>query len=176
MGFRVTRLSAGVLRSDGSFGPEFDHMCLMVELEERWLADVGFGDSFCEPLRLDDPSEQRQGGRVYRVAHDGCQGTMLFEDEALGRDEYRFSLQARRLADYEEMCRYHQTSPKSSFTQRSVCSIATPGGRTTLRGLRLITTGAGGRRERLLTETERQRVLRTVFGIEPGELTAPQDV
>ena len=39
-------LSAEVANADGVFGPAFDHMTLMVSLEQRWLVDVGFGDSF----------------------------------------------------------------------------------------------------------------------------------
>ena len=50
--FRVTLLSGRVARQDGSYGPEFDHLTLRVDLEEPWLADVGFGDCFLEPLRL----------------------------------------------------------------------------------------------------------------------------
>src|SRR5687768_15235135 len=48
LGFEVEMLSAGVMNSEGEFGPDFDHMALVVKLEERWLADVGFGDSFVE--------------------------------------------------------------------------------------------------------------------------------
>jgi N-hydroxyarylamine O-acetyltransferase len=50
MGFSVEMLSARVRREDGGFGPEFDHMLLKVELEEPWLVDVGFGDSFVDPI------------------------------------------------------------------------------------------------------------------------------
>src|SRR5215213_9521921 len=46
LGFEVEMLSAAVRGSAGKFGPEFDHMTLLVKLGERWLADVGFGDSF----------------------------------------------------------------------------------------------------------------------------------
>ena len=54
LGFHVTMLSAGVASGEGKFGPEFDHMALLVTLPERWLVDVGFGDSFREPLLLDE--------------------------------------------------------------------------------------------------------------------------
>jgi len=46
LGFRVTLLSARVARPQGGEGPEFDHLTLRVDLEEPWLADVGFGESF----------------------------------------------------------------------------------------------------------------------------------
>src|SRR5713226_8538960 len=37
LGFDVRMLSAGVRRSSGEFGPEFDHMALLVTLDRRWL-------------------------------------------------------------------------------------------------------------------------------------------
>jgi N-hydroxyarylamine O-acetyltransferase len=41
-------------------------------------------------------------------------------------------LRPHEYADYEEMCRYHQTSPQSHFTRRRICSRATADGRVTL--------------------------------------------
>src|SRR6202051_1611412 len=67
LGFRVTLLSCRVARQDGSYGPEFDHLTLRVDIEEPWLADVGFGDCFLEPLRLRSRLEHEQSGRVYRL-------------------------------------------------------------------------------------------------------------
>jgi N-hydroxyarylamine O-acetyltransferase len=168
LGFRVTRLSAGVL-ADGTFGPEFDHMTLLVELENRYLADVGFGESFWEPLSLDDPNEQVQRGRGFRVTHDGQLGTMLFERTTGGSDGYRFTFEPRGFAEYEAMCRFHQTSPESPFTQRRVCSKATPTGRITLRDTRLIVTEHGERREEPLSEGEWVRTLEREFGISASE-------
>ena len=51
IGYDVTTLSARVADGD-SLGPDFDHMCLLVQFEARWLVDVGFGESFVEPLLL----------------------------------------------------------------------------------------------------------------------------
>src|SRR6185369_11099575 len=67
LGFDVAMLAAGVARPDGSFGPIFDHMALMVTLNERWLVDVGFGDSFLEPLLLDSRDDQVEGTRTFRL-------------------------------------------------------------------------------------------------------------
>jgi hypothetical protein len=61
LGFHVTLLSARVGRADGSLGPEYDHLTLRVDLDQPWLADVGFGDSFLDPLRLQpDWSKSRE--------------------------------------------------------------------------------------------------------------------
>ena len=71
IGFKVTLLSARVPRDDGGQSPEFDHLALRVDLEEPWLADVGFGDSFPEPLQLQPGAEQEQDGWIYRVVDCG---------------------------------------------------------------------------------------------------------
>ena len=64
------------------------------------------------------------------------------------------------------MCHYHQTSPESHFTRQTVCSLATPDGRVTLSGMRLITTRGGERQERILeSEEERAALLRELFGV-----------
>jgi len=71
LGFNVTMLSAEVANDKGEFGPPFDHMTLVVTLEDRWLADVGFGDSFREPLLLDEREPQVQGDDAFRIEETG---------------------------------------------------------------------------------------------------------
>src|ERR671921_596800 len=94
LGFRVEMLSAAVARRGGGFGPEFDHMALLVTLEERWLADVGFGDSFVEPLLLDERAEQRQGAHAFRIEEDGDRLVLLRKDSGgAWEPEYRFGLE-----------------------------------------------------------------------------------
>ncbi|MGA9769368.1 MAG: arylamine N-acetyltransferase [Blastocatellia bacterium] len=167
LGYDVKMLSAGVANPNGGFGPPFDHMTLLVELEKRWLADVGFGDSFREPLLLDEPGEQTEEWGAYRITREGEHVTLEQCFGELWKPQYRFTLQPREFADFAEMCRYHQTSPESHFTQRRTCSLATVDGRITLADMRLITTTRGGRSERDLTdEQEYATILRERFRIE----------
>jgi len=63
LGFRVTMLSAEVARQSGGFSPAFDHLALLVDLDEPWLADVGFGNGFRLPLRLNEPAQAATGLR-----------------------------------------------------------------------------------------------------------------
>jgi N-hydroxyarylamine O-acetyltransferase len=172
LGFEVTLLSAEVAGDNGGYSAPFDHMTLLVTLEKRWLVDVGFGDSFREPLLLDDPGEQSQVGCDYRLSRDGsC--VVLSRRETQGvaskewRAQYRFTLQSFSFADFAERCRFHQTSPESHFTRARVCSRATESGRITLSELRLITSDLhGGRQERdLESEAEYKTILRDQFGI-----------
>jgi N-hydroxyarylamine O-acetyltransferase len=174
LGFEVTMLSAEVANAEGGFGPDFDHMALMVSLQQRWLVDVGFGDSFPEPLLLDEPGEQIQRGRAYRISAEGIYLIVKErDDDDVWRAAYRFTLRGHTYADYAEMCRYHQTSPLSHFTRSRICSRATENGRITLSDLRLITTSNSGKRaERSLTgEDEYLAILRDQFGIIMPALT-----
>jgi N-hydroxyarylamine O-acetyltransferase len=167
LGFDVTMVSARVANERGELSPEFDHMALLVRLDRVWLADVGFGTSSREPLALDDGGEQYSDGVAYSVARDGDGWLMVGRDENCARPEYRFTELARRLDEYEPMCRYHQTSPDSHFTRNRICSLATPDGRVTLSCMRLIVTRGGERTEReLADEAEYAATLRGLFGVE----------
>jgi len=174
LGFEVVMLSAEVATNAGGFGPNFDHMTLMVVLEDRWLVDVGFGDSFREPLLIDDRSEQVQNERIYRIDSDGPYLLVLQRINGEGnqewKTEYRFTLTPHQYPDYAEMCQYHQTSPESHFTRGRLCSKATPDGRLTLSDMKFITTTRSGlRQERLLSNQEQyDQTLRDSFGIIMG--------
>jgi N-hydroxyarylamine O-acetyltransferase len=168
LGFDVAMLAAGVAKKEGGFGPQFDHMTLIVTLAERWLSDVGFGDSFVEPLLLDSSEEQLQGSRSFRIVDDGDHLILMRRNEGSDwQPQYRFTLQPYTFADYEETSMWHQTSPDSHFTQNRICSLATDDGRVTLTGMRLITTSGPQqlREERTLTEEEYDRILHDQFGI-----------
>jgi len=167
LGFKVEMLSAAVKGRAGEFGPEFDHMALLVTLAERWLVDVGFGDSFVEPLLLDERAEQAQGARAYRIDEDGDRLILMQRERAGGWEaQYRFGLRPHVYADFAGMCHYHQTSPESHFTRRRVCSLLTAEGRVTISELRLITTRGAEREERELAgEEEYAGALREHFRI-----------
>lgn len=168
LGFQVDMLSAGVAHAEGGFGAYFDHMTLMVTLAERWLADVGFGDSFREPLLLDHREEQVQGERAYQIVLDDA-GLILKQRINGGEwaNQYRFDLQPYTYSDYVERCHYQQTSPQSHFTKGRICTLATAEGRITLSEMRLITTTRSGERQerQIADEDEYARLLREEFGI-----------
>ena len=168
LGFEVAMLSAQVAGNQNEFSRDFDHMTLRVGLnQQRWLADVGFGDSFIEPLPLVANSEHQQRENRYRLVNDNQERLVLeraLKDEAW-QPQYRFSLQPYQYADYGEMCSFHQTSPESHFTRQRICSRLTPRGRISLSDMRFIMTENGVRSERVLNEDEYNEVLQQEFGI-----------
>ena len=167
LGFRVTLLSARVAHSDGGESPEFDHLALRVDLDEPWLADVGFGESFLEPVRIKPGVEHMDRAGTFRTIERGER--LLLEKKEPGgawKGQYSFTFQSRRLEEFAGMCEYHQRSPESHFTQNKICSRATPEGRITLAGMKLIVTRNGEREERLLKSEEEWRdTLRERFDV-----------
>ena len=167
LGFQVDLLSARAANQAGGFGPEFDHLALRVDLEQPYLADVGFGDAFLEPLRLIAGIEQSDSRKTFLLTHE-CADWLVRDRSAGGtwKPLYLFSLVPRGIDDFAEMCRYHQHSPESHFTQGTVCSIATPAGRITISGDRFIETRERRRIERLIqNETELRTLLAEHFGV-----------
>lgn len=164
LGFPVERLAARVYRDDGSLGNPFDHLCLRVTAGgQAWLVDVGFGDSFVSPLALDDPREQDDGRRRYRVEPHGDERILW----AGARRSYRFGLTPFALGDFEPGRHYHTTSPQSHFTAGRLISRLTPQGRVTLRDDRLIvTTGDDKREQPIAGDGEWRRLAAERFGID----------
>ena len=163
IGFDVALMRAEVPGGDSH---EFDHLTLMVKLDERWLVDVGFGSAFLDPLRLDDPGEQVQGTHTFRVEHDGERGVYAWLKDGNWQDQFYFFLEPRQLEDFAGGCHFHQSSPQSSFTQKVVCSLATPTGRKTISNMQYIVTEDGQRSERpIANEDERTALLRDEFGV-----------
>ena len=171
IGFDVTYLNARVYNHQGKLGIDFDHLALLVQTPDqpgRWLVDVGFGDSFNEPLNFEEQGAQIQGLRSYRLEQTS-EGYISWQKNYDGSWEhlYFFDLQPRNFpVDYESACLYHQTSPHSSFTRGSIISRATPDGRVSLEDGRLILTKDGQRTERLISKNEEYHtLLKEYFGV-----------
>ncbi|HEX9196749.1 MAG TPA: arylamine N-acetyltransferase [Candidatus Bathyarchaeia archaeon] len=154
LGFKVSMLSARVAKKEGGFSPDFDHLTLLVRLGERWLIDVGFGDLFTEPKRVDSADAQQDKGEAYRIVSKGK--TMLLlrrsADETTWKSQYAFTLRPRKLEDFVARNRYQQTSARSHFTQGRLISKLTPTGRVTLTDEKLILTKRGKRVEHLVKD------------------------
>jgi N-hydroxyarylamine O-acetyltransferase len=172
IGFCVTHLNARVFNHrDGQLGIDFDHLALLVQAPGepgRWLVDVGFGDSFNEPLRFEEQGEQVQGPRSYRL-EQLPNGFVTWQKNYDGSRErhYFFDLQPHRFPEeYEAGCLYHQTSPRSSFTRGSIISRATPTGRVSLEDGWLILTENGQRaRHPIESKEEYWKLLKQYFDI-----------
>jgi N-hydroxyarylamine O-acetyltransferase len=167
LGFRVTRLGAQVIH-EGVAGPERAHLILLVELERRWLVDVGHGDWVHQPLELDAEGAQVDPAGTFRVVRDGD----LVQTERLQPDggwlpRQRFTLEPRVLPDFESMCRFHQCAPESFFRQHRMCTRPARDGRDTLFDSALIEVRQGRQQVTPLTSAAEVRIcLAEHFGIQ----------
>ncbi len=170
IGFEVTHLNGRVFRTDGSLGIEFDHLTLLVRTpgrSARWLADVGFGDSFTEPLSFEDGGEHIEGLRAYKLKQTK-DGFVMWQRDYDGnwKHQYFFDLTEHKFPeDYQAGCAYHQNPLLSNFGREGIISIANTDGRTSLNKDRLIITKNGQREERVINKDEYPILLRKHFGV-----------
>jgi len=163
LGAEVTLLSAGVYGPSG-LGPPFDHMVLRVDLDQPWLADVGFGRHSIHPLRLSERGDQADPGGTFRLVDAGGGDLDVLRD---GTPRYRVEARARRLADYAPTCWWQQTWPSSHFRAGPVASLQTAGGQVTVAGRTLIRTVGTDRTETALgSDAEVLAAYREHLGIE----------
>lgn len=169
IGFKAKMISARVYDNNRGFGPEFDHLAIIVTLDTgEYLVDVGFGEFALQPLQIIPGKEQQDPTGIFRIVkHDELNYVVeKKKPDGLFMPEYLFSGTERGLGDFSEMCRYHQTSSDSHFTQKRICSLPTAEGRITLSGNILKITQQGTVSEKLLADGEEvQQVLETIFKI-----------
>ena len=168
LGFKVKMISARVSNGKGGWGPEFDHLALIVtfSMGEEWLVDVGFGDNFIEPKKFELDTVQQDPNGFYKIIkHDERYFELLRSpDKKEFSGEYIFTLKERQWKDFEEMNNYHQSSPDSHFTKNKICSIATDKGRITLSKNKLTFTENGIKKEtELRDENDFNEKLHEIF-------------
>jgi N-hydroxyarylamine O-acetyltransferase len=171
LGYAASLRAAQVFRPDGTLGPPLDHAAIVVELDEPWLVDVGFGRFSPYPLRLAGVDAQPDPEGEFLVL-DAPHGDV---DIALdGKPQYRLERRARSLADFAPMAWWQSTCPQSQFTRKLTCSRRTSQGRVTLAGDKLIETVDGVRHEVPLTSDDAIRTAyRVYFGIALARLPTP---
>jgi N-hydroxyarylamine O-acetyltransferase len=135
LGFAVTIISARVFDSKkNDYGIN----------NTRYLADVGFGEFTFSPIpvTLNHVHNDVRGNFIIEK-HDEVYLRVSKEEGGKWVPEYIFSDTPRSLDEFEEMCRYHQTSAGSHFTQKRLISKPTLNGRITLSGNNFKITASG---------------------------------
>lgn len=134
LGFDARRISAQVYDSANGYGPPFDHLAIIVRIEDmEYLSDVGFGEFAFAPLRLQPEIMQHdaRGDFIIQQYEKDYWRVSKTENNILV-PQYVFDTASRELHEFNEMCQYHQTSPQSHFTQNVMITLPTPGGRITI--------------------------------------------
>ena len=127
LGFEVRRL--GAIVQGETPAPSPDHLTVEVRLDVPYLVDVGFGDSFIKPLRLDTAAPQDGGSGTYQLDGDGDAVTLYEIDADGARDpQYRFGREPHRLADFDATSQRLQTEPGLQWTAGAFATRLLDGG------------------------------------------------
>lgn len=168
LGFDAKMISARIFEND-DFGPEFDHMAIIVSLEnEEWLADVGFGDLFIKPLKINQEIEQMDGGNTFKISLFNKKSYLLSKSEngLEFEKKYVFETDEKRLEQFLPQCELKQQSPDSYFVQNKVCTIAQKSGRKTIFNSKYIEKQYGNKTELLIENNEQEKnILEKEFGM-----------
>ena len=173
LGFPSRMISARVADGKGDFSAEYDHLAVLTRIVgEDFLVDVGFGDFTAESLKFVPDVEQTDDNGAFLIRKfDDAYFEVVKKDGAQWKSEYIFKGLTRDLAEFAEMCNFHQTSPESHFTRGKVCSLMLDRGRKTLTDKKFIKTGNDEKREtEINSEVEFDEILVSEFGIERSEL------
>lgn len=164
LGYRSHLIACTVKKPEG-WAKADTHAAIIVNIDQPYLVDVGFGDSVRQPVPLTGEERTDVSG-TYRVFQTG-QDTFDLQrfDENLWKTLYRFTTAVKNIEDFAEGCLYNQTSPDSTFTHGDIVTIATADGRTTLSGLTVTHTKNGQKEKWELSKEEKIKFLKEHFHI-----------
>jgi N-hydroxyarylamine O-acetyltransferase len=167
LGYQSRIVEARIFTDDGNLGPPFDHMSVLVEMDKKYLADVGFGDLFLKPLEIREgvQSDGRNNFKIERQDDMTYVLSMEKEDRSFEK-KYVFALRPVNAEDFYGMCVEKQTSSESYFVKNLVCTRPTDNGRITIFNNSLIERKG---QERMITkvddEMQRRKILEEKFDI-----------
>ena len=173
IGFDVTRVAASVRRNEPSASGPANHLCLLVRLpddpETVYLADVGFGGSMIEPIRLEASHHEQAPFRIgLRQLDDGH--WQFGEESAAGAVSYDFLAEPGDESAMSEKCKRLQTDPDSSFVLSLVAQQRLPETHVVLRGRVVTINTASGKETQILhTRVDLADTLRNAFRLDVPE-------
>ena len=144
LGFEVRHLGAAVLLN----GPNttLDHLCLEVRLDQPYLVDVGFGDTFISPLELNSSAEQDGGNGIYQFIASPIGATLARLVDGVPEAAYRFKRVSHALADFDPASAALAGDPDGHFRSGPIVTrlLDVEGRRVTLSRDRVVTKNVDG--------------------------------
>jgi N-hydroxyarylamine O-acetyltransferase len=134
LGFDVHYISAKFWNDDKqNWNPDYSHLALLVKIEgNMYLADVGVGGGFLEPLLLKDGYEYSDSNGSYRVRETNQSNYLLQKLDESWKDLLQISIDPKEHDLFNEQFLYFQTSKDTIFTQNKIVNLLTTDGRITL--------------------------------------------
>ena len=172
IGFPITRVAAGVIR--GRIGDDFvgNHLALLVDLDRRYLADVGFGDGLYEPVPLAEGVFEQQGfiSRL-ELMPDGW--WRFHNHQNCGAPDFDFRAEQADPARLAAMCAFLQHDERSPFRQNVVLQRRLPDRVEIIRNAVRMTAYPDRLERRLMADADEfLSEMRAVFGVDAPQARA----
>ncbi len=169
IGFNCYPVSVRIYNEE-NLGPDFDHMSIIVEMEDRWLVDVGYGDLFVEPIKLSAGLIQEDLFKNYKIEKVHSGNFLLTESLKNSNTfikRYMIDMQPRKIDEFLVQNKVKQKDRDSFFVKNRICTIATQDGRKTILNNEYKRTSSN-QIEKMYIDDEKQllRLLKTEFNIE----------
>lgn len=174
IGFDVMRMAGGVWRAGRGDSVLGNHLLLCVQLDQPWIADVGFGDGIFEPVPL-TPHVFEQRGFSYRL--ERLEDYWRLHNHAGGAaDSYDFRHAPADEELFAQKCRWLSTAAESPFVTGLVCQKFIPQGYDIQVGRVAKQVTPQGKREWLIDSAdELLEALGDRFGIDVPEVAGLWD-
>ena len=160
------------MQVDIAMNIEFEHMALLVCIDDDYLVDVGNGQSCLQPMKIGANDIVNWEGIDYRLGEFEDRYALYFK--VRGKDwlpRFSFTTAARKLAQYVDICDLIQTSPESHFTHKRVVTLATPEGRIKLADRELEIMRSGEIESSLINSNQEYKdALKNYFNIQLSSL------
>lgn len=177
LGYDAHFVSATVLRNTGKWAKPNTHAAIIVNLDQPYLVDVGFGAATPRiPVPLNE-QEKTDAAATYSIkkyegqleVHETLTHSLfdlIRKTKSEERILYRFSTEMKIFTDFHEGSVFNQVSKDSSFTHTDIVTRATPTGRITLADQTLTVIENGVQEKTELSDEDKTRVLQDLFSIQ----------
>ncbi|WP_338763170.1 arylamine N-acetyltransferase [Bernardetia sp. ABR2-2B] len=169
LGFDVQIISARIYEKNENLGVEFDHLAIIVQLKERWLVDVGYGNLFTEPMKIPSKIDNyvyKERDSIYKISQLSESDYILSESKKgyKFKKVYAFDTTPRKIEEFQEQIHFKQYSEESYFVKNRICTIPTEEGRVTLFNNKFIKTKGKEKYEHTIqSEEEFYQILKEEF-------------
>ena len=173
IGFKVTRVAAGVMRHETGAAADANHLCLLVQpgdTDQRYLADVGFGGNMLRPIPFRDETHRQSPYNIKLRAIDN--DYWRFSSNSGGDDfSFDFKSQPADESALAAQCDSLQSRPDSNFVLSLVAQIRLPEEHWSLRGRVLRRLDKDGEHKHIVqTAEELVETLNDQFGLDVPEI------
>jgi N-hydroxyarylamine O-acetyltransferase len=172
LGYAPTRVASRMVDDDGSATPPANHHVNVVELDRRYVVDVGMGiPTMRRPTPLDGEAMVDEVGTEWRVAEserpdeEFCTQYRRADADEAWSVRYVFSDVPRELHYFEATCDYLQMAPESHFTGDPFATIATEVGHRKLTRGELTDSVGDDLTRRVVTGADWHRIVGEEFGL-----------